>query len=107
MLIDLNFWKEYLGFYLEAEDANQEKRAKEIPGATSPGQYHSSRKWCKWASKARATIYFENNNNMCLYGSAANLVFIYRHLLGVSLVPGLYSCGVMDQKYGNYVWFPK
>lgn len=42
-----------------------------------------------------------------LYGSAANLVYIYRHLLRVSLVPGLYSCGVMDQKYGNCVWFPK
>lgn len=45
MLIDLNFWKEYLDFSLEAEDANQVKRAKEIPGATWPGQYHSSRKW--------------------------------------------------------------
>lgn len=30
MLIDLN-WKEYLGFYLEAEDANQVKKSQGNP----------------------------------------------------------------------------
>lgn len=58
-------------------------------------------------AKQKPQAIFKTPTICGLYGSVANFVCVYRHLLGVSLVPGLYSCGLMDQMYGNCVWFPK
>ena len=58
-------------------------------------------------AKQKPQAIFEIPTIRGLYGSAANVVYVYRHLVGVSLVPGLYSCAVMDQMYGDCVWFPK
>lgn len=53
--------------------------------------------------KQKPPSIFKTTTIWGLQNSAAHFVFVCRHLLGASLVPGFYSHAVIEQKFGDLV----
>jgi hypothetical protein len=99
MLIDLNFWKKYLGFYLEA--GSGKKSQGNPPEPLCLGSITPAGNGLNEQVKQKPQSIFKTTTICGLHGSAIHFVFICRHLLRVSLVPGFYSGAVMDRSMGT------